>query len=36
VAHADQVRTIIEWGVDHCPVVDAVRRSVPTEITIEA
>jgi uncharacterized OsmC-like protein len=33
---ADQVRTIIEWAVEHCPVVDAVRRSVPTEITIEA
>jgi uncharacterized OsmC-like protein len=33
---ADEVRAIIEWGVEHCPVVDAVRRSVPTEITIEA
>ena len=26
---------IIEWGVAHCPVLDAVGRSVPTEITIE-
>jgi uncharacterized OsmC-like protein len=33
---ADGLRSIIEWGVEHCPVVDAVRRSVPTEIAIEA
>jgi len=32
---AGQARAIIEWGVAHCPVLDAVGRSVPTEITIE-
>ena len=35
-ADPDQVRAIVSWGVEHCPVVDAVRRAVPTEIAIEA
>jgi uncharacterized OsmC-like protein len=29
------VRAIIDWAVDHCPVVDALRRSIPTEVRIE-
>jgi len=35
-ADADQLRGIVAWGIDHCPVIDAVRRAVPTEIQIEA
>ena len=29
---------LAQWGVDHCPVVDAVRRAVPleVEVTIES
>jgi uncharacterized OsmC-like protein len=34
-ADADQLRGIVAWGVDHCPVIDAVRRAVPTEIRVE-
>jgi uncharacterized OsmC-like protein len=33
---ADTLRAIAEWGVDHCPVVDAVRRAVETEVAIES
>lgn len=30
-----QLSSIVAWGVEHCPVVDAVRRSTPTEIEVE-
>jgi uncharacterized OsmC-like protein len=33
-AEAEQVREIVEWAVGHCPVTDAVRRAVPTEVVI--
>ena len=29
------VREVIEWGFDHCPVCDAIQRSVPVEHVIE-
>jgi len=35
-ADADTLRAIAEWGANHCPVVDALRRSVPTEVIIDA
>jgi uncharacterized OsmC-like protein len=31
-ADAERVRSLVEWAVDHCPVTDALRRSVPTEV----
>lgn len=31
----DRVRTIIDWGVAHCPVDDLVRRAVPVEVTVD-
>jgi hypothetical protein len=27
---------IANWGVDHCPVVDAVRRAVPLTVDVQA
>ncbi len=35
-ADADTLRAIAEWGANHCPVVNALRRSVPTEVLIDA
>ena len=32
---ADQLRAIATWGVEHCPVADAVGRQVPVETLIE-
>ncbi|MFN2593371.1 MAG: OsmC family protein [Actinomycetota bacterium] len=29
------VRSVVEWAHDHCPVTDAVRRAVPTELQVE-
>jgi uncharacterized OsmC-like protein len=29
-----EVRALINWAVDHCPVVDAVRRSVPVSVEV--
>jgi uncharacterized OsmC-like protein len=29
-----QVREIVDWGVAHCPVCDAVKRAVPVEIEV--
>jgi uncharacterized OsmC-like protein len=29
------VREIVDWGVAHCPVCDAVKRAVPVEVAIE-
>jgi uncharacterized OsmC-like protein len=32
-----QLREIVDWAIDHCPVVDAVKRAVPInlEVTID-
>jgi uncharacterized OsmC-like protein len=30
----DEVRAVVYWAVDHCPVVDAVRRSVPVSVEV--
>ena len=35
-ADVEQLREIVTWGVEHCPVTDAVQRAVPLEVTIEA
>jgi uncharacterized OsmC-like protein len=32
---AEQLRGIVEWGVAHCPVTDAVQRAVPMEVVID-
>lgn len=32
---AADLERIARWGVDHCPVTDAVRRAVPLEIHLE-
>jgi uncharacterized OsmC-like protein len=29
-----EVREIIAWGVDHCPVCDSIKRAVPVELQI--
>jgi uncharacterized OsmC-like protein len=31
----DQVRDIVTWAVDHCPVTDAVRRAVPLDLSVD-
>ncbi len=28
------LETLAQWAVDHCPVVDAVRRAVPVEVEV--
>ena len=30
----DEVREVIAWGVEHCPVCDAVKRAVPVELEV--
>lgn len=34
VARAD-LEEIARWGVDHCPVVDAIRRAVPLTVAVD-
>ena len=34
-APPEQVREIVAWGVDHCPVCDAVKRAVPVEVEVD-
>ncbi len=34
-ASAETVRAVVEWGVAHCPVCDAVKRAVPVEVQVE-
>jgi uncharacterized OsmC-like protein len=34
VAQAD-LEEVARWGVDHCPVVDAVRRAVPLTVAVD-
>ena len=31
----EQVREVIDWGVAHCPVCDAVKRAVPVEVVVD-
>ena len=31
----DEVREVINWGVAHCPVCDAIKRVVPVEVVAE-
>jgi uncharacterized OsmC-like protein len=31
---ASELEAIVRWGVDHCPVIDAVRRPVPVEVAV--
>lgn len=33
-ASPDDVRAVIQWGIDHCPVCDAVKRAVPVEVAM--
>lgn len=33
-APEDEVRAVIEWGIAHCPVCDAVKRAVPVEVDV--
>jgi uncharacterized OsmC-like protein len=30
-----ELETICRWAIDHCPVVDAVRRPVPVDVEVE-
>jgi hypothetical protein len=30
-----QLRELAAWGVAHCPVCDAVKRSVPVEVAVQ-
>jgi uncharacterized OsmC-like protein len=30
----DVARSVIDWAIDHCPVVDALRRSVPVSVEV--
>jgi uncharacterized OsmC-like protein len=30
-----QLETIARWGLDHCPVADAIERPVPVELIVE-
>jgi uncharacterized OsmC-like protein len=34
-ASGDKVREVLQWGVDHCPVCDAVKRAVPVEVVLD-
>ena len=31
----DEVRAIVSWGVQHCPVCDAVKRAVPVQVVVD-
>jgi uncharacterized OsmC-like protein len=34
-ASPEQLQQIVEWGRDHCPVDDAIRRTIPMTVEIE-
>lgn len=34
-ASAEQLQQIVEWGRDHCPVDDSIRRPIPMSVEIE-
>lgn len=29
------IRDIVQWGIDHCPIDDAIRRSVPVDVVLD-
>jgi uncharacterized OsmC-like protein len=31
----EKLREVIDWGVAHCPVCDAVKRAVPVEVQVD-
>jgi uncharacterized OsmC-like protein len=31
----DEVRALVQWGIDHCPVCDAIKRAVPVEVVVD-
>ena len=33
-ASDDELRDVVAWGVDHCPVCDAVKRAVPVTVEV--
>ena len=37
-ARAPQVAVsdLVEWGIEHCPVIDALRRPIPVEVEVSA
>ena len=35
-ASAEKLEALCRWALDHCPVVDAVRRAVPMEVLVTA
>ena len=35
-ANATQLREIVDWAVEHCPVTDAVRRAIPMTVEVDA
>jgi uncharacterized OsmC-like protein len=34
-APREQLESIVHWGVDHCPVVDGLRRAVPVTVEVD-
>lgn len=34
-ASDEQLDAIVRWGVEHCPVCDAVKRAVPVDVEVE-
>lgn len=34
-ADESQLRKIVDWAVEHCPVTDAVRRAIPMNVELE-
>lgn len=30
-----QIRAIVDWAIDHCPVTDAVRRAIPMTVEVQ-
>jgi uncharacterized OsmC-like protein len=34
-APAYEVDAIVRWGIDHCPVCDAIKRPVPLEVQVD-
>lgn len=34
-ASHEQLGAIVRWGIEHCPVCDAVKRAVPVDVEVE-
>lgn len=34
-ASRDELDAIVRWGIDHCPVCDAVKRAVPVDVEVD-